>query len=265
MSKRLALFVLCTLAAPAAAEINMADSVEWQTIDSDVVVRGFVTSANKTGDAYDVTFQITETIKGGVKQSLQLQTTADPARWRKDKTDLLLFLDKDRSKYVLRPQNGASESVFELGKHRAYTSAFDVLDKPTDVLAAARTAARSTATASHRLDVPWDTPAMKALYGGSTVWMTVPVDAALEKLAQRWIAAPDVSTREEGTNALANFRSDGNIEIMKKLLADPGFAEVSTTGQPTVKRYLVRAAAHAALAKWHVPHASPTIDEPLKK
>ena len=262
-----ALIVLCFIAAPAAAEINMADSVEWQTIDADVVVRGFVTAVTKSADGFTVTVQITESIKGGVKKSLQANVhMPDAARWNKDHTDLLLFLDTDKKHgHVLRPIHGSDHSAFELGTHRAFTTSFGVLEKPTEVLAAVRTAARSTATLSHKVDVPWDTPAMKALWGGSSVFMMVPVDHALEQLARGWIASKSVSDREEGARALALFRSDSNIAAMKSLLGDAGFSETSTNGGPTVKRYIVRVAAHEALESWHVAHKTPTLEEPLKK
>jgi hypothetical protein len=261
------LLILLALAAPAAAEINVADSIDWQTIDSDVVVRGFVTSAKKVKRGFEVSFQIVESIKGGLKQSLQFTTPIDPARWQKDKPDLLLFVDKlESNQYVLHAQRGTNESAFVLGKHRAYTSSFGVLEKPTDVLAAVRTATRASATRSHRVDVPWDSPAMKALWSGSAVWMFVPVDAALEKRALEWVAdAKNPSVREAGALALANFRSDKNIAIIKKLLADPAFSTVTETGKPTLKRYLVRVAAHEALAKWQVAHVKPTLEEPMKK
>ena len=274
-------FLALLLATPAAAEINMADSIEWQTIDSDAVVRGFVSAMSKTmidkDDWYDVTVTISETIRGGVKQSLHFGTRdqARAEKWRKDKTDLLLFLDNGKElvaddknfakfPFGLRRQNGSTNNPIELGKSEAYTAAFGVLTKDTDVLAAARTAARSTATKSHRVDVPWDTPAMKSLYGGSVVWMELPVDAALEKLAIGWITDKSLTTREEGARALAEFRSPENIARMKKLLADKDFAEVTSSNAPKMKRYLVRIAAHEALDAWHVPHTRPLLEEVAK-
>lgn len=278
--KSLAIALLVALATPAAAEINTADSVEWQTVDSEVVVRGFVTSVATTKrhdvEWSDATIQITETIKGGVKQLVHVGIRGDAAKvaaWRTNKTDLLLFLvagksrvvdDKDFGRYpfVLRPQNGSTNNPLELGTSKAYTTSCDVLTKNTDVLAAARIAARSTATTSLRIDVPWDTPAMKALYGGSAVWLTVPVDAALEKLAIQWLGTRD--RRETAARALASFKSDANIARMKTLLADPEFV-VETRDAPgarPVKHYVIRQIADSALTAWGVAHATPTLDVP---
>lgn len=278
--KSLAIAVVVALASPAAAEINMADSVEWQTIDSEVVVRGFVTAVATTKrhgvEWSDATVQITETIKGGVKQIVHVGIRGDAAKvdaWRAAKTDLLLFLvdgkslladDRDFGRYpfALRPPNGSTSNPLELGMSKAYTTAFDVLVEGPHVLAAVRTAARSTATTSLRLDVPWDTPAMKALWGGSAVWLTVPVDAALEKLAIQWLGTRE--RRTEGARALASFKSDANIARMKKLLVDPEFV-VETRDAPGArpqKHYTIRAIADDALTAWGVAHTKPTIDEP---
>lgn len=96
--------------------------------------------------------------------------------------------------------------------------------------------------------------------------MTVPVDAALEELALRWIGnRKDPSARVEGVVALSNFRSDKNIAILKKLLADPATVQMSESGKPPRKRYPVRSEAHDALTGWQVEHKTPTIEEPAKK
>jgi hypothetical protein len=251
--------LLFALVAPASAETNMADSIEWQVADSQVVVRGVVTAVAGS----DATLQIAETLKGDVKGTLHVSIPnagkKELEHWRTAKTDLLVFLVGGK----LRASHFNSENPFVLGTSKAYTADFQVLTKDSDVLAAVRTAAHSTATKSHRVDVPWDTPAMKALYSGSVVWMNVPVDAALEQLAIRWLADP--ATRKEGALALANFRSPANIERMQNLLADPDFSVVTATGKPKMKRYQVRVAADAALTAWHVPHTTPTLEEPAPK
>ncbi|MFN0247380.1 MAG: hypothetical protein ACKV2T_10880 [Kofleriaceae bacterium] len=278
-----ALLVLLALATPALAEINMADSVEWQTIDSDVVVRGFVVKQEpKTigdGKWWDITFKITETVKGSAKKTLRFGVRDNggvaAGGWAKTKVDLLLFLvegktvadDKDAAQFpfALRRGMGSSASAITLGTSPVYTSAFATLTKATDVLAAARLAAKSIATMVHRVDVPWDTPAMNSLYSGSAVWMNVPVDGALEKLALVWIKDNSVNTREEGAMALAHFKSDTNVAHMKALLADSGFSEGTFDSVDNQRRYIVRKVAHEALEKWNVPHANPLIQETIKK
>lgn len=268
--------------AVAAAEINMADSIEWITVDSDLVVRGKVTAVTKRkgpGDVvwYDATVTVAETLKGPKLRTVKIAVRhlygATPAEWRAKKSEMLLFLvdskrrvadDKDYAKapYALRPHDGAALVLSGPTPDRAYSSSFDVLDTRDTILAAARAGATSTATRSHRLDVPFDAPAFHALYGGSAVWMTVPVDARLETLALGWVTATDMSTREEGVGALAHFRTPSNIAVVETLLDDPDFAVVTESGKKPVRRFLVRAAAHKTLDAWGVQHATPVVDTP---
>jgi hypothetical protein len=172
--------------------------------------------------------------------------------------------DKDYAKapFALRPHDGAALALDGAAPDRAYSSSFAVLDTRAAILAATRAGATSTATTSHRLDVPYDAPAFNALYSGSAVWMTVPVDARLEQLALGWTAAKDLATREEGVAALAHFRTPANIAVVERLLSDPDFAIVQESGKKPVKRFLVRARAHQVLDAWGVQHAAPTIDAP---
>jgi hypothetical protein len=280
--KWLAALVVVALAQPASGEINMADSIEWQVADSPVVVRGTVTAVTTTKGAgsvvwYDVTIQVAETIKGDVKSPLRVGIRSfgqDIDGLRKSKTEILLFLVAGSSlvsmdkryaayPYALRYTSSSTDNPFVLGTSKAFTTDFKALTDEAEVLAVARAAAKSTATKSHRMDIPWHTPAQRALYGGSVVWMTVPVDAALEQRAIKWIV--DRDTREEGALALANFKSAANIERMKKLLADPELAEVVESGKPKMKRYVVRIVADKTLTAWGVPHKKPTLEVPATK
>ncbi len=281
--RALVLAVLLVLVpAAAAAEINMADSIEWTTVDSDLVVRGKVTAVKtRRGPGgvvwYDATFAVAETLKGPRRRSVTFAVRhlwgPTPAEWRAKRRELLLFLvdskrrlgedaDYARAPFALRPHDGAVLALDGASPDRAYAATFDVLDTRARILDAARAAATSTATSSHRLDVPSDAPAFGALYAGSAVWMTVPVDARLEQLALAWIASKDLGTREEGVGALAHFRSPANIAVVKRLLADPDFAVVTESGKSPVRRFLVRSRAHQVLDAWGVRHATPTIDAP---
>jgi hypothetical protein len=279
----LAVAALVSMPAVTAAEINMADSIEWITVDSDLVVRGTVTAVAKRkgpGDVvwYSATVTVAETLKGPKRRTVTFAVRhlygATPADWRAKKREMLLFLvdskrrggdDKDYAKapWALRPHDGAALVLSGPTPDRAYSSSFDVLDTRAAILAAVRAGATSTATRSHRLDVPSDAPAFHALWGGSAVWMTVPVDARLETLALGWVASNDMSTREEGVGALAHFRTPSNIAVMESHLADPDFAVVTESVKKPVRRFLVRAAAHQTLQAWGVPHSTPVIDSPL--
>ncbi len=273
------LLLLCLISRTAAAEMIGADSLEWQTVDADVVVRGTVTAVTATrgpGDViwYDATVRVTEAIKGKPGATIRLGVRhlfgATPSDWLARRTDLLLFLveGKDRAAedkhyarqaFALRPHSPA----VELGATRIQTTALASLRSPDDVLRAARHAARSAATRSHVIDVPMGTPAHGALYGGSSVSLVVPIDAALESTATTWVASTDGLTRQQGARALALFRSSANIARLEKLLSDPYFITgYHPNGKPPERRYVVRAVAHATLAAWGVPHATPILEEP---
>jgi len=269
-------------ARPAAAEINVADSIEWVTADSEVVVRGTVDAlATRPGPGdvvwYDVTVSVAETLKGRARRSVGFTVRhlkGDPREaWLHGSRELLLFLvaparraDEDpgyaRASLVLRPRPGAVVVLDGKQPDRVYTAGFDVVARRADILAAVRAAATGGATRAHHVEVPYDAPAFGALYGGSSVWLFVPVDAHLEQLARAWIADPDVFRREEGVGALAYFRSAANQRLIQGLLADPGHVVVTESGKPPVRRYPVRASAHQLLRQWGVAHATPLIETP---
>jgi hypothetical protein len=280
--------VLCTLLALASpvpavpTTIDFADSIESHAIEAKVVVRGFVTAVTKDkvhDDAfYDVTIQITESIKGGVKQSLRFalrgSTNHNPYAWRKAKTDLVLFLveGKDmaddhpafaRYPYTVRRANGGDDaSAFVLGKDRAITPTYDVIDKPTDVLAAIRSAVKSGVTETASVDVPPNTPAMKLVAPGDMLELTVPVDARLEQQAIKWLASPRPRTRLDGVRTLSHFKSNANIERLTALLRDTAYEDHD---EPGVRDYLVRRAAHEILQMWHVAHDIPVTKEAISR
>jgi hypothetical protein len=110
--------------------------------------------------------------------------------------------------------------------------------------------------------VPWNTDAQKALYSGSSVWLYFPVDPSLELVAKSWLGSTDVQLREQGVRALAYFQSPDNAKRLVALLADPGFIGTSDDQGKSIKRYIVRKAAHELLAKWRVAHSTPVIDTP---
>jgi hypothetical protein len=160
-------------------------------------------------------------------------------------------------------RTGASTTgLYDLAKPApAYTTGWKVLRKRDELLAAVRAAATSTATKSQQLDLPSGTDAYDDLYGGSVVWITVPVDAALEQLALGWLASQSLFQREDAVGALAHFESAANTARLVALLADPDYSEVSESGKPTFRRYLVRKRAHEVLTAWGVAHQPPVIDE----
>jgi hypothetical protein len=272
--KALVVFAVVAAARIASAEINVAVSVEWATADSDAVVRGTIVKLDSWhGDGqvvwYDATVRVAETFKGAAKREIHVVTrevgSDRPEKWRASKADLVMFLvggarrvrdDKDYASYPLVPRYGNGDSFLEVGKTQAYTADFAALVAEHDVVTALRAAAKSKATQSLRVDVPSQSAAYKALWGGSAVWMYVPIDAALEKRAITWLTAPDIYQRQDAVAALAHFKTADNIKLVTGLLGDPLFWTSGNT-----RHYAVRAKAHEVLTAWGVAHATPIIDE----
>ena len=278
----IALLVTGTLATSAAAEINMADSVEWATADADLVVRGTVRTATATPGPgavvwHDVTVDVVETVKGAAARTIVVAIrdvgAGVGARLAPGGGERLLFLVASarragddpayaRAPFALRPDDRAVIELDAAAPGPVFTAGFAVLDRPGPILDAVRAAAVAPVTTSHRLDVPSDTAAFRALYGGSAVWMTVPVDAALERRALAALRGPDTFARVDAVRALAHFRSRVNTVRLVRLLVDPDFALVTEAGRAPVRRFLVRAAAAEVLTAWGVAHPRPRLEVP---
>ncbi len=275
--------VLRQTSRPAAAEINGADSIEWATIDADLVVRGSVSSvalskAKATPGWFIVTLSVAETLKGKAQKRVTFLTpqlgNEAPDEWQAKDREILLFLvrgsrrARDDNRYASATwaprRSSFGDPLFFILNDKilrpAFNGDFAVLADRNILQATIRTAATSNATKVHKVDLPFESPAFTALWGGSSVWLYVPADAALEARAITWLAAKDLGLREEGVKALANFPSSANITRLKALLDDAAYATVTTSDRPTVQRYLVRIQADMVLTQWAVPHRRPVLE-----
>jgi hypothetical protein len=223
--------------------------------------------------------------KGTSEKAVELvvrHLTGDsPATWKARNAELLLFLIDSRRRaardggneggytapFALRSGRVGTDDAYVLdGKNlQAFTASFEVLSKRAPLLAAVRAAAPSKATKAFQLDTPVGSPAGKALWSGSAVWLYVPIDAALEKLAIGWIGDSEGHVRLRGALALANFKSPANINRLEGLLSDPATHDITESDKPTVRRFFVRKQAHDVLRAWGVPHPTPPIDTAAPK
>jgi hypothetical protein len=261
------------------AEINMADAIEWVTADSDLVVVGTVaktTPQTMGAETWSrVTIAVSQTIKGSAAKTIDIVVRG---RDHKLSGERLWFLttSERRAKrdgdqptkpgYAIAPFSiragrwGDGDTYALDGSAQMFTIDHQVIGKRADLIAKATAAASSKATQAFQLDLPLDSPAGKVLYGGSAVWLYVPIDAALERSAIAWIASTNANTREQGVEALSNFQSAANIERLTKLLVDPATHDVTEGDKPTVRRYFVRKRAHEVLRRWGVPHTTPPLE-----
>lgn len=281
-----AFFVLFTLAPRhAAAEINMADSVEWMTADADRVVRGVVTRVTTTRGRgqvrwFRVTFKVRETLKGAKRATVRFTMRhiwgSTPLKWKYNRVELLVYLVASRRRakedrrylleaFTLRRSTGVIGAVVRLTGPKTdpmYNMRFQHLTRRAQMLQAARQAAKVRAAKGrpvrHTIDLPFNTPAFKALYGGSSVWFYVPADGRLERLALAWIKSTSVNRRVEGIKALSHFKSRKNIRLLRRMLADKG-SWTQTSGTLRTRVYAVRQAAYKTLKRWRITVRRPLI------
>lgn len=190
----------------------------------------------------------------------------------------------------------AEEKGFVPGPPPIFTMDLTVLDRPDDILKAARAAAREGSAEITGIDVPRGIMQRSGRSGDANS-LGVPVDRRLEALARRLIMAPgeilssdglpppkddaerkfrenwqrgmEASLRREGVTALRPFKSDANIALLRPLLDDPAsWRRTRYEGDLTIdlgREYYVRKAAYEVLREWGVAVAKPVIDEPPPK
>lgn len=280
----LALFVSST-PTRAQPLFGTASSVETIVRDSSVIVRGVITGlateqapipTNSFVTWYVVTLRVDQTLKGEHQQTIQFMmmetTSADGpavAALKDENRDLLVFLKESRTvaarrpvwsapyeRFPLAPWSGfREESLIEL-RADAVPILFSMEPKQLKgteaILAVTRAAIAFQPThppgEEYRFTLPWPIVAGSywgERYNGGTS-LCVPVDSRLEAKAKEWIESQDRAMREAGAAALGHFRSDENVQTLRRLLND------SASG--------VRRAAEKALRDWgYVPGpATPT-------
>ncbi len=265
------------------SETVVAESIDWAIADSDWVGVGVVIKVEKAGKFEVVTVRPTRIFKGNAAERLTfaLPSYNGPVAkdWQKAGQPMLFCLvsnERGRKKdpglpadvpWVLR-DDGNSFDAFPLAKglrrlsgtSAVYTRDFKILTEPTALLKRVERIAALHPTGQvpkqHTLDVPWGTELFQKLYAGSSVLLTVPVDADLEVQGRRWCASKEYYNRLTGVRILKHFKNDHNIQLLKSLLRDPGYS----TGDGK-KRYDVRRFAFETLGEFGVRVARPVLEE----
>lgn len=142
-----------------------------------------------------------------------------------------------------------------------FTRDFGELTDPAAILKHVETYARTIPAGWQKkhviVDLPFDTPAHKKLYARSSVFFTLPADAALEGDGRRWCKSKNPDERNRGVRALAAFPNEENIKILKGLLTDDAYS----TGSGK-KSYYIRARAYNVLRDLGVKVERPVLEEP---
>jgi hypothetical protein len=276
--------ILTIAIVPAArAEINFGESIDWVIADSDRVVVGKLVKVENVAGHEVVTVDVSKTIRGKQEPKATFVLRSYHGAIAKDWLDagvpMLFFLRsrehaKDADKlpkcydWQLR-DDGNYPSAVILAKQQGdgsrslnvFTRDFGMLTDSAAILkyveAYAKTIPADWKKKKMLLDVPGDTKVFEKLWGGSAVFLSVPVDAQLETLARRWCKSKDIDDRVRGAKILGNFKNDENIKLLKSLLQDPEFH----TGDG-MRRYAVRAAAFESLRGFGVDVPRPVLEQP---
>jgi len=275
----LAAFLAGIGASGAQAEINIVDSLEWMAMDAPLIVRGRVTEVKDTkgpGDATyrDVTIAVDEVIKGKLGEKavvVRLRLfTEDKAglAWKESGHSYLFFLRKGRAaddealadRWVLRD---ARQSAVDLDKpEKTYFADMTKAGKADDILKAVREYAKKESKFPEvdepnyfkpqagylRLEVPFASEIHGELYGGSACYLNVPADEKYRPLAMKKAQSEHAWERAKGADMLRNYPGKETVELLTKLLQDPGEAKWGSDNSGLVRvSYPARAAAYDAL------------------
>jgi hypothetical protein len=207
-------------------------------------------------------------------------------RWKKSGQSLLWFL-KDigswkedlppgfpaqaKSKPLLRifaDLEFASPETRDRISKPVFSMDFRVLDETDKIVDAVKVEAARRYKGRARLiwiPMPRDMAARSGSSGDANQ-LGVPVNARLEELGRAWIRSKENWLRQNGVLALAQFKSEANAALLKRLLNDEAqWIEHRASDDHKERVYYIREAAYKALHEWKVPVPKPLLREPLKE
>ncbi|HYE18999.1 MAG TPA: hypothetical protein VEA69_11175 [Tepidisphaeraceae bacterium] len=244
------ILLLLILALPAAAEINVAETIEMAIADSDLVVVGRETARARGGTAswpFAVsTIEVDEVLKGDVGKAEKSPAGKVIVRVRTDHPwadgvpagDVLVCARRAAN---LPERKGAGPGYVKPGpdewvvRHDAVTNRVIPLDgsaKVYDARFAVRrdrpaimTAARAAVAEPDQLavpvwlDVPFETPAFKSLYAGSACYLVFPADGRW----RRALARGPIDVVRYGRDSALDRRvaSPANVAFFREWLNHP--------------------------------------------
>ena len=263
----------------ARAEFDIVDSLEWMAIDAPLIIRGRVTEFKDTkgpdGVTYrDITVAVAEVIKGKLEEKsveVRLRLLGENRAglaWKEVGHPYLLFLRKGRAiddqamanRWVLRE---ARQSAVDLDKPElAYLADMTKARTADDILKAVREYAKKEAKASVvgepnifkpqtgylRLEVPWDSEIRREPHDDRVLYLNVPADEKYRPLAMKEAQSHHTWYRAEGADMLRNYPGKETLELLTRLLQDPGESKWSTSRSELDRiSYPVREAAYDSL------------------
>ena len=246
-------------------------SIESMVLNSDVVVVGQIVEVEREKDAFKVTIAVDETLRGAHEdrkvanckptREYAAEYVRDSLRVLKaDNRRLLVAMQGEPT--ALQGEPSTVSGIIDLSqkKLRVYAADLRILHRPADVLRVAKEALRRAPGVRRIETFEFELPMDGVPLGFGFDSVSVPVDAQLEKRAIDDIRSNDLDRRMAGMDALAHFKSDDNIELMKTLLSDPdGIVSVAAEDNAGVEvRFLtIRGRAYDNLTTWGVKASKP--------
>jgi hypothetical protein len=287
----LSIALVVALWAPTAlAEIMVAESVEWMTNDTPVVVMGKVQQVKDEGDWRDVTIAIKEIFKGDLKEkTLTFRSSIESSKavnWKATHSEMLLFLRKATiaqdgkalsGQWTLRTalENHGNPAI-DLSKPKyVYGMDMTALGKSEDILKRIREWAKQPSPAEDAqrpniilvpegalpLEIPFESAIFRDIYAGSTCYLLVPAAEEFRQKIKDMAASKQATTRAQGALLLANYPGDETKQILQKLLSDKAQVYVVQRSGNTLKT--VAEAATVSLEQLRKRAASQPATQPI--
>lgn len=153
------------------------------------------------------------------------------------------------------------------------TAEMQLLRDPAAVIQAARAAVHRLPANVQRVhtfelivprEVVAETRWLASYRTGGHLRLSVPVDEQLQRRAQAALRSDDPLRRPEGIRALAYFKTDENIALVKPLIEDPHFFFHSADGRTGERYYASRHAAYQTLKAWGLDVPAPIYREDVR-
>jgi len=246
--------LLCLSVAKVQAEVMVGNSLEWLSISTPVIVQGTVETSADTAGQQKITVRVTQVLKGKyrAKQVTVTVTTWTPRDTRVNPVQhaCLLFLrpaDKDPVDTFIgcRSSGLTYQSFIDLDAPQdVYSKAMTCLTDTQQILGIIKKWAVSPVSQSLLREVDFSSPIHPRLFGGSAVYLVVPVEECYRAEYLREARTPGQMGQSFAVAALRYYPGPETEALLQKLLHDDSWCYATYAADTIASvKYDVRAAA----------------------
>jgi len=255
------------------------ESIDLPAANSKQIFTGTLANFAKSGDQYggfDLTIDVTETIKGDLHGQIQLhiyRAAQELLKWKRLGSPLLLAIPRGT-----RPE----PTIIDLSDENlaVFTADLKLLRSSEEVLRVMKELVRKTPS-SDKVDeytrhipvsqidgkLPAQGPSGSFSRIGQleTIAVRVPVDERLEKYGQKLVSSKSWGERIQGIDIIRRFNTPGNVDRLKEMLSDPAWTWTFNSGTNKTVVYninSVRLAAFEALESMGISCPRPATEDP---